>query len=110
MLTGWLAVASAQAPGPGAPPALNPIVSFAPFVIILVLFYFMLIRPQQQKAKKHRAMLDAMKKGDRVVTKGGLHGLVVIVAKDVVTLQIADNVRVRVDREAIAEFQSEGEA
>ncbi len=92
------------------PAAPSPVLQFLPLLFLFVIFYFMLIRPQQQKAKKHRAMLDAMKKGDRVVTKGGLHGLVVIVAKDVITLQIADNVRVRVDREAIAEFQGEGEA
>lgn len=110
MITGWLATAYAQAPGPGTPPGFGPFMGFAPFLIILVMFYFMLIRPQQQKLKKHKAMLDAMKKGDRVVTKGGLHGLVVNIAKDVITLQIADNVRVRVDREAIAEFRGEEEA
>ncbi len=111
MMTGWLAAAYAQAPRdvPGAPPDFSPIWSFTPFLIILVLFYFMIVRPQQQKLKKHQAMLDAMKKGDRVVTKGGLHGLVVNIAKDVITLQIADNVRIRVDREAIAEFRTEEE-
>lgn len=111
-MSGWLAVAEAQAQtgAPGGPGAFGPLMGFAPFFIILILFYFMLMRPQQQKLKKHKAMLEALKKGDRVVTRGGLHGLVVNVAKDVITLQVADNVRVRVTRGAVEEFQSEDEA
>jgi preprotein translocase subunit YajC len=81
--------------------------SFAPFLLIFALFYFLLIRPQQKRQKAHRQMLEALKKGDKVVTNGGLMGQVAAVAKDVVTLQVADNVRVRVLRTEIMSLQDE---
>lgn len=88
----------AQAARSGAPPGL---VSFAPLVLIFVVFYFLLIRPQQQKAKEHRVMLANLKKNDDVITSGGLYGKVVALTDKVVTLEIAPNVRVRVDRPQI---------
>jgi len=88
----------AQAAHPGAPPGL---VSFAPLVLIFVVFYFLLIRPQQQKAKEHRVMLANLKKNDDVITTGGIYGKVVALNDKVVTLEIAPNVRVRVDRPQI---------
>jgi preprotein translocase subunit YajC len=91
-------VAWAQA-GEG-PPAL---VSFMPLLLVFVVFYFLLIRPQQQKAKEHRTMLGNLKKNDEVVTAGGLYGRVVALADKVVTLEIAPNVRVRVARPQINE-------
>ena len=89
----------AQAAHPGAPPAL---VSFAPLVLIFVVFYFLLIRPQQQKAKEQRTMLANLKRNDEVITAGGLYGKIVALNDRVVTLEIAPNVRVRVDRPQIA--------
>jgi preprotein translocase subunit YajC len=85
------------------------IVSFLPFVLIFVVFYFLLILPQQRKQKKHKALLEALKKGDRVLTTGGLLGTVAALNKDVVTIQVADNVRIKVRREYIAELQEETE-
>lgn len=84
--------------GTGAPPAL---VSFFPLILVFVVFYFLLIRPQQQKAKEHKTMLDNLKKNDDVITAGGLYGKVVNLSDDVVTLEIANNVRVRVSRPQI---------
>jgi preprotein translocase subunit YajC len=92
------------APGGGTG---NFMYSFAPFVLIFVLFYLLLIRPQQKRQKLHRQMLEALKKGDRVVTNGGLLGSVAAVTKDVVTLQVADNVRVRVLRAEVMGLQNE---
>jgi preprotein translocase subunit YajC len=92
-----IGTAWAQAAG-GAPPAL---VSFAPLILVFVVFYFLLIRPQQQKAKEHRQMLENLKKNDEVITSGGLYGRVVAIEAKVVTLEIAPNVRVRVDRPQI---------
>lgn len=89
----------AQAAHPGSPPAL---VSFAPLVLIFVVFYFLLIRPQQQKAKEQREMLANLKRNDEVITNGGLYGKVVTLGDKIVTLEIAPNVRVRVDRAQIA--------
>lgn len=81
--------------------------SFAPFLLIFVLFYFLLIRPQQKRQKEHKAMLAALKKGDKVVTNGGILGTVVAAAKDVVTVQVADNVRLRVLRTEVMGLQEE---
>jgi preprotein translocase subunit YajC len=73
-----------------------------PMVLVLVVFYFLMIRPQQQKAKDHRNMLTALRRGDRVVTGGGIVGTVAkVVSDDEVLVDIADNVRVRVLRSTI---------
>ncbi len=80
----------------------NALVQFAPFVLIFVVFYFFLIRPQQQKAKEHRNMLAALRRGDRVVTGGGIVGIVAkVVSDDEILVDIADNTRVRVVRSTI---------
>jgi preprotein translocase subunit YajC len=100
-----IGTAWAQSAG-GAPPAL---VSFAPLVLVFVVFYFLLIRPQQQKAKEHRGMLDNLKKNDEVITNGGLYGRVVTLESRIVTLEIAPNVRVRVDRPQIASLATRDE-
>ena len=81
--------------------------SFAPFILIFVLFYFLLIRPQQKRQKQHKTMLGALKKGDKIVTNGGLFGTVSVAAKDVITLQVADNVRVRVLRTEVMGLQDD---
>lgn len=73
-----------------------------PLILIFLIFYFLLIRPQQKKAKEHREMLSAIKKGDEVITSGGIHGKIVGIADNVITLEIANNVRVKVSREYIA--------
>ena len=89
----------AQAAQGGAP---SPIMNLAPLVLIFVVFYFLLIRPQQQKAKEHRTMLANLKRNDDVITSGGLYGKVIAITDKVVTLEIAPNVRVRVDRPQVA--------
>ncbi|MBI3754994.1 MAG: preprotein translocase subunit YajC [Deltaproteobacteria bacterium] len=75
--------------------------SFAPLVILFVIFYFLLIRPQQKKAKEHRQMITQLEKGDMVITSGGIHGTITGVAEDTITVEIADNVRVKVAKEHI---------
>lgn len=76
--------------------------AFLPLILMFAIFYFLLIRPQQKKQKQLKAMLSAIKKGDRVVSAGGLHGVVTGVADDVVTMEIAPKVRVKVSRGSIA--------
>jgi preprotein translocase subunit YajC len=81
----------------------NAMVQFLPLVLIFVVFYFMLIRPQQKKQKDHRAMLDTLRRGDRVVTGGGIIGTVNRVASpEEVEIDIAQGVRVRVLRTTIS--------
>ena len=85
--------------GGGAPQ--GGIMSFLPLILIFVIFYFLLIRPQQKKAKDHQNYLANLKKGDSVVTTGGLHGEITGITDTVVTLEIADNIRVKVSRQHI---------
>jgi preprotein translocase subunit YajC len=95
----------AQAAPGGGPPA---IMQFMPLVLIFVVFYFLLIRPQQQKAKEHKTMLANLKRNDDVITSGGLYGKIMALTEKVATLEIAPNVRVRVDRQQIASMVSAG--
>jgi preprotein translocase subunit YajC len=76
---------------------------------MFAIFYFLLIRPQQKKAKQHKAMLAAVKKGDKVITSGGLHGEITGMTDDAVTMEIAPKVRVKVSRGAIAGVLKRGE-
>lgn len=95
----------AQAAPGGAPPA---VMQFAPLVLIFVVFYFLLIRPQQQKAKEHKTMLSNLKRNDDVITTGGIYGKIMALTDKVVTLEIAPNVRVRVDRQQIGSVAKSG--
>ena len=97
-------VSPALAQAAGAPPA-GPggFESMIPLILIFVVFYFLLIRPQQTKQKQHKAMLEVIRRGDRVVTGGGIVGTVRKVIDDKeVQVEIADNVRVRVRRDLIS--------
>ncbi|MBW1676536.1 MAG: preprotein translocase subunit YajC [Deltaproteobacteria bacterium] len=76
--------------------------AFAPLILMFVIFYFLLIRPQQKKQKQHRQMLGSIKKGDRVITSGGLYGRITGLTDTVVTLEISEKVRVKVGRSNIA--------
>ncbi|MFA4875500.1 MAG: preprotein translocase subunit YajC [bacterium] len=76
--------------------------TLVPLLVIFAIFYFLMIRPQQRQQKKHREMLSALKKGDRVLTRGGILGTVHAVADTVITLEVTDNVRIRFSRDAIS--------
>jgi len=81
----------------------NALIQFLPLVLIFIVFYFLLIRPQQKKQKDHRAMLDAVRRGDRVVTGGGILATVSkVVSPEEVEVDLAPNVRVRVLRSTIS--------
>ena len=84
--------AAGAAAGPGG------LLSFLPLILIFFIFYFLLIRPQQKKSKEHQAFLANLKKGEAVITSGGLHGVITGITDQVVTLEIADKIRVKVSR------------
>jgi preprotein translocase subunit YajC len=89
---------------------MSSIINFAPLVLIFVVFYFMMIRPQQQRQKQHKIMLEALRRGDKVVTAGGIIGTVAKVVSDTeVALDIAENVRVRVVRSTITQVLAKPE-
>jgi preprotein translocase subunit YajC len=79
------------------------LVQLAPFAMILVVFYFLLVRPQQQKAKETKAMLDGLRVNDDVVTTGGIHGKIVRLAEKVLVIEIAPKVQVKIDRPAVSD-------
>jgi preprotein translocase subunit YajC len=84
--------------------------SFLPLVLIFVIFYFLMIRPQQQKAKQHQEMIKNVRRGDTVVTSGGLIGKVTkVIDDDQVEVELADGVRVRQIRQMLTDVRSKGE-
>jgi preprotein translocase subunit YajC len=101
-------VSEALAQTAGAAPAaggMESLMSFAPLVLIFIVFYFLMIRPQQKKAKAHQALVRAAKRGDRIVTSGGLLGVITKAneADNDVEVEIAQGVKVRVVRSAISD-------
>ena len=79
------------------------------FALIIGIFYFLILRPQQKRQKERQKMLDAVKKGDKIVTAGGLHGVVSGIDEKTLLVQIADNVKVKVDRTAVSSIVRESE-
>ena len=84
------------------------LMNFLPFIIIFVLFYFMLIRPQMKQAKEHRAMLDALKTGDEIVTTTGILGKVVKLNNQFSTIEIASNVEIKIQKQTIQTLLPKG--
>lgn len=89
----------AQAAAPAAPGLLE---QFMPFILIFVIFYFLLIRPQQRRAKTHQDLLKSLKRGDQVLTSGGILGTIEGLTDEFVTLEVADGVSIRILRSQIA--------
>lgn len=85
------------------------ILSLVPFILIFVIFYFLLILPQQKKQKKVRSMLEALKKGDKIVTSSGIWGTVTNLGKETVTVQIGDTTKVKMQRDHIARLRTDDE-
>ena len=85
-----------------APEAPNPITQFAPLIFIGVIFYFLLIRPQQKQRKEQQKLIESLKTGDKVITSSGIHGLIANVKERTVLLKVADNVKIEIDKAAVA--------
>jgi preprotein translocase subunit YajC len=94
----------------GAPGGGDFLIQFLPFILIFVIMYFLIIRPQRQKAQRHRDMVANLRRGDTVVTAGGLIGKVSkVVDENELQLEVADGVKVRLVRGMVAEVRSKGE-
>jgi preprotein translocase subunit YajC len=107
----FISTAAAQTTGGGGLFGDGAFVQILPLILIFVVFYFLLIRPQQKKVKEHRDLIASIRRNDVVVTGGGIVGKVTKVIDDhTVQVEIADNVRVRVERATIAGIRSRGEA
>ena len=94
-----------NAPAPNSPAA--SLLSFAPFLAIMVLFYFLMIHPQNKERKKREAMLGAIQRGDRVLTKGGIYGTVADIKEQILILKINENNKVEIDKSYIEMVQKQ---
>ena len=103
----WL-IASAWAQSAGGSPQQNMLTGMLPLVIMVVVFYFLLIRPQSKRAKEHRSLIAALEVGSEVVTNGGILGKITEVGEQFVTVEIADGVRVKVQRHTISQVLPKG--
>ena len=81
----------------------SPFLQFVPLIFLFVVFYFLLIRPQQKKQKEHANMLNKLEKNDEIVTAGGVHATVISVGEKTAIIRIADNVRVEIEKSAISQ-------
>jgi preprotein translocase subunit YajC len=91
-----------------AAPQGGGLAGFLPLILIFVVFYFMLIRPQMKRAKEHRKMVAELSKGDEVVTNGGLLGKITDIKESFVTVRIADGVEIKLQRQAVANVMPKG--
>ena len=82
--------------------------SFLPLVAIVAIFYFLILRPQNKKQKETKQMLSALKKGDRVITIGGIHGVIQTIRESTVIVRVDDNTKIEFNRAAIASVSSQG--
>ncbi|MDD5085714.1 MAG: preprotein translocase subunit YajC [Candidatus Omnitrophica bacterium] len=107
-MTRFIAMAGG-APAEGQAAA-NPIVAFLPFILMFVIFYFLLIRPQQKKQKDHQKMVSELKKGDQVVTSGGVLGTIAAVKDDTVVLKMEDGEsKMEILKSAVAYIRNQGQ-
>jgi preprotein translocase subunit YajC len=97
--TALLLLDAASTAGAQAP---SPITQFAPLIFIGVIFYFLLIRPQQKQRKEQQKLIESIKTGDKVVTSAGIHGMISNVKDRTVMLKVADNVKIEIDKAAVA--------
>ena len=96
------AYAQAGDAGPGG------LMSFLPLIVIFAVFYFMLIRPQMKRSKEHKQLVSQLSKGDEVITNGGLLGKITDVSDTFVTLELADNLQIKLQRQAVANVMPKG--
>lgn len=87
----------------------NPIAQLLPFVLMFVVLYFLILRPQIKKQKTQQKMIDELDKGAKIVTSGGLHGVITNLKDDIITVKIAENVRVEMSRTAVSRIRDNGD-
>ncbi len=95
--------------GSGGQGEANPIAQLLPFILMFVVLYFLILRPQIKKQKSQQKMIDDLTKGDKIVTSGGIHGVITTMKDDVITVKIADNVRVEMSRSAVSRVRDSGD-
>ncbi len=106
MLTLFLAQAQKAAPSAAGP---NPLASFIPIILIFVIMYFVLFRPQMRRQKEQQRLVSSLKTGDRVVTAAGIHGMITNVKETTVTVKVADNVKLEMEKSAVTTVVKQAE-
>ena len=101
-------VAHAQAAGAPAASPMGGLQTFLFPIILIVIMYFLMIRPQMKRAKEHKGMLDKLSKGDEVITSGGIAGVITDIGENFITVEVADNVRLRVQKAAVGNVLPKG--
>ena len=104
----FIAAAHAQDAAAGAPQQPGALETFLPLIVLFVIFYFLLIRPQSKRAKEHKSMVEALAKGDEVVTNGGILGKVTNVGEDFLTVEVSEGTEVKVQRQMVASVMPKG--
>ena len=102
MLLFFVEPAFAMGGGAEGASAANPIAQLAPFILMFIVLWFLILRPQVKKQKAQQKMVDELAKGDQIVTSGGIHGVIVNLKDDVISVKIADNVKVEISRAAVS--------
>ena len=102
----FILLAQAQSAAPaGAGP--NPLASFLPIILIFIIMYFVLFRPQMRRQKEQRRLVSSLKTGDRVLTSAGIHGMITNVKDTTVTVKVADNVKIEMEKSAVTNVLKE---
>jgi preprotein translocase subunit YajC len=104
MLFNLLAQAHSAAPAGAGP---NPLASFVPIILIFIIMYFVLFRPQMRRQKEQRRLISSLKTGDRVLTSAGIHGMITNVKDTTVTVKVADNVKIEMEKSAVTNVLKE---
>ena len=107
-LIDFLLLAQAATPGPETPQP-SFLVSMMPLIFVFVIFYFLLIRPQQKRQKDHAKLVASIKTGDKIVTSSGIHGIVANVKEKSLLVKVADNVKIEFDRSSVAGVEKSSE-
>ena len=100
-----MSVAYAMGANPAGGQGGSQYMSIVMLVAIVGIFYFLMIRPQQKRAKEHKNFLESLKKGDKIITSGGLYGTITGITDDAITIEIAEKVRVKVEKGTVATMQ-----
>ncbi|MFC5740375.1 preprotein translocase subunit YajC [Dyella tabacisoli] len=101
-------VIAQAAPAAAGAQAGNPLMTFLPLILLFAVFYFLMIRPQMKRQKEHRTMVSALSKGDEVVTNGGIAGRVEEVGESFITVEIAPNVSIKLQKGAVSQVLPKG--
>jgi preprotein translocase subunit YajC len=102
----FIDAAHALGTSPEGPSGGNPIAGLLPFVLMFLVLYLLILRPQMKKQKTHQKMIDELEKGDEIVTNGGIHGTVLNVKDDILVVKIADNVKIELSRSAVSRVKN----